>query len=371
MDHKSSDDTTRKSKTVSSFSISKILEDTSIRSPMKDETAQDTTALTVNVDSNDDDLNVNHSAIIASSSCESPLQSSNTSSFPHLFETSLFPNSMYQSFFPKSTNYVHLCPSNQLNTFRNLIEIDNSYNKPTFYPRFPNFENNGKNYVFKKSAEEWNQTHSKQSSHLKSKNEDASKTIACSSTSSDQLNLVATKQRKKRTRAAFTHSQVYELERRFTHQKYLSGPERADLAQALKLTETQVKIWFQNRRYKTKRRQMQQDLIVHSTLGHVSNVNVHQFIGNTGNRPSPISPLNMPVSATSQSMYRITDSSNNQTSSSSSNAARKVAVKIVMKDDQMPMLNTSELKLPSIGNNNRINYRSAVPGFIYPNWFMG
>lgn len=64
--------------------------------------------------------------------------------------------------------------------------------------------------------------------------------------------------RKKRSRAAFSHGQVFELERRFGHQKYLSGPERADLAQMLKLTETQVKIWFQNRRYKTKRRQLQQ-----------------------------------------------------------------------------------------------------------------
>lgn len=63
--------------------------------------------------------------------------------------------------------------------------------------------------------------------------------------------------RKKRSRAAFSHSQVYELERRFNQQRYLSGPERADLAQALKLTETQVKIWFQNRRYKTKRKQLQ------------------------------------------------------------------------------------------------------------------
>ena len=35
-------------------------------------------------------------------------------------------------------------------------------------------------------------------------------------------------------------AQVFELERRFGHQKYLSGPERADLAQMLKLTETQV-----------------------------------------------------------------------------------------------------------------------------------
>ncbi|XP_044071120.1 NK3 homeobox 3 [Siniperca chuatsi] len=65
---------------------------------------------------------------------------------------------------------------------------------------------------------------------------------------------------KKRSRAAFSHAQVYELERRFNAQRYLSGPERADLAEALKLTETQVKIWFQNRRYKTKRRQVAAEL---------------------------------------------------------------------------------------------------------------
>lgn len=67
----------------------------------------------------------------------------------------------------------------------------------------------------------------------------------------------AEKNHKKRSRAAFSHAQVFELERRFRHQRYLSGPERSDLAQSLKLTETQIKIWFQNRRYKTKRRQLQ------------------------------------------------------------------------------------------------------------------
>ena len=60
--------------------------------------------------------------------------------------------------------------------------------------------------------------------------------------------------KRKRIRAAFTAGQVYELERIFDRQKYLSAPERAELSKALKLSEQQVKIWFQNRRYKTKRK---------------------------------------------------------------------------------------------------------------------
>lgn len=48
--------------------------------------------------------------------------------------------------------------------------------------------------------------------------------------------------RKKRSRAAFSHAQVFELERRFAVQRYLSGPERTDLAKTLRLTETQIKV---------------------------------------------------------------------------------------------------------------------------------
>jgi homeobox protein Nkx-3.2 len=58
------------------------------------------------------------------------------------------------------------------------------------------------------------------------------------------LGMVVSGGRKKRSRAAFSHGQVFELERRFGHQKYLSGPERADLAQMLKLTETQVSPYY-------------------------------------------------------------------------------------------------------------------------------
>ena len=51
----------------------------------------------------------------------------------------------------------------------------------------------------------------------------------------------------------FSKAQTYELERRFRQQRYLSAPEREHLASMLNLTPTQIKIWFQNHRYKTKK----------------------------------------------------------------------------------------------------------------------
>lgn len=85
--------------------------------------------------------------------------------------------------------------------------------------------------------------------------------VDCENTSGALPSLPQTpKQPQKRSRAAFSHTQVIELEKKFSHQKYLSAPERAHLAKNLKLTETQVKIWFQNRRYKTKRKQLTSDL---------------------------------------------------------------------------------------------------------------
>ncbi|BFG06303.1 homeobox protein unplugged [Drosophila madeirensis] len=57
----------------------------------------------------------------------------------------------------------------------------------------------------------------------------------------------------RRRRTAFTSEQLLELEREFHAKKYLSLTERSQIATSLKLSEVQVKIWFQNRRAKWKR----------------------------------------------------------------------------------------------------------------------
>ncbi|XP_051908233.1 homeobox protein Nkx-2.4-like [Hippocampus zosterae] len=58
---------------------------------------------------------------------------------------------------------------------------------------------------------------------------------------------------RRKRRVLFSQAQVFELERRFKQQKYLSAPEREHLAGLIHLSPNQVKIWFQNHRYKLKR----------------------------------------------------------------------------------------------------------------------
>ncbi|NXD67078.1 NKX12 protein, partial [Eolophus roseicapillus] len=57
----------------------------------------------------------------------------------------------------------------------------------------------------------------------------------------------------RRARTAFTYEQLVALENKFRATRYLSVCERLSLALSLSLTETQVKIWFQNRRTKWKK----------------------------------------------------------------------------------------------------------------------
>ncbi|CAD6198258.1 unnamed protein product [Caenorhabditis auriculariae] len=60
---------------------------------------------------------------------------------------------------------------------------------------------------------------------------------------------------KKQSRPTFTGHQIYQLERKFEQTKYLAGADRAQLAQELNMSESQVKVWFQNRRTKWRKKE--------------------------------------------------------------------------------------------------------------------
>ncbi|KAI1729850.1 homeobox domain-containing protein [Ditylenchus destructor] len=62
----------------------------------------------------------------------------------------------------------------------------------------------------------------------------------------------------KKPRTSFSKPQVSLLETRFHDQKYLAAAERALLASQLRMTDAQVKTWFQNRRTKWRRQEAEE-----------------------------------------------------------------------------------------------------------------
>uniref|UniRef100_A0A7E4VJA3 Homeobox domain-containing protein n=1 Tax=Panagrellus redivivus TaxID=6233 RepID=A0A7E4VJA3_PANRE len=59
---------------------------------------------------------------------------------------------------------------------------------------------------------------------------------------------------KKQSRPTFTGHQIFMLEKKFEQTKYLAGSDRAQLAKELNMSESQVKVWFQNRRTKWRKK---------------------------------------------------------------------------------------------------------------------
>nr|XP_019950942.1 PREDICTED: homeobox protein HMX2-like [Paralichthys olivaceus] len=103
---------------------------------------------------------------------------------------------------------------------------------------------------------------------------------------------------KKKTRTIFSKRQIFQLEATFDMKRYLSSSERACLASSLQLTETQVKIWFQNRRNKLKR-QLSTDMEGPLAAEHLSeagkNVQLPTFYKDSSLLNGCLLPMPFPV----------------------------------------------------------------------------
>ncbi|CAF1015717.1 unnamed protein product [Adineta steineri] len=144
-----------------------------------------------------------------------------------------------------------------------------------------------------------------------------------------------TSKRRKR-RVLFTKQQTFELERRFRQQRYLSAPEREHLASAINLSATQVKIWFQNHRYKMKRSRLDKNLI-DTTISSPRRVAVPVLIRN--GRPCHQQRFSLPSTSAAVSNQHIhgqstTNSNSSLVVTSSSSSCKNDIPNILFNDRQ-------------------------------------
>ncbi|CAF0986461.1 unnamed protein product [Adineta steineri] len=95
--------------------------------------------------------------------------------------------------------------------------------------------------------------------------------------------------RKKKTRTVFSRTQIFQLETTFDRKRYLSSADRANLAQGLRLTEQQVKIWFQNRRNKLKRQIVEASQSINSVVASLQTPSSTSSSNHTLSLPSDFS----------------------------------------------------------------------------------
>ncbi|CAI2722887.1 unnamed protein product [Schistosoma spindalis] len=155
-----------------------------------------------------------------------------------------------------NTSNTSLVNNNFNKTNEGLIRNHNStntchlyeHNQPSFQAIPSNVINSNSNKEIKHSSDKFtsNLINNNIKSHSYNQNH-----LIHNGVEEKSLNNRMTRRRKRRI--LFSKLQTAKLEECFNEQRYLTASEREHLARILNLTPTQVKIWFQNHRYKMKR----------------------------------------------------------------------------------------------------------------------